>query len=105
MIWKRRYSILNAIHYYYYYYYYPSLREQPAASVDSVLFNMLGVLTYYMRNQYDEFGLEMMRDNLSFYVRLQCSMSPQSPNLITFYAEHCIGLGIQLDDAIQLLQV
>ncbi|XP_046636257.1 F-box only protein 21-like [Daphnia pulicaria] len=83
---------------------YPSLRKQPAASVDSVLFNMLGVLTRFMWNQYDEFGLEMMRDNLSFYVRLQCSMSPQNPNVITFYAEHCIGLGIQLDDAIQLLQ-
>ncbi len=84
---------------------YPSLREQPAASVDSVLFQMLEVLTHFMWNQYDEFGLEKMRDDLLFYVRLKCSISPQSPFLITCYAEHCIGLGIQLDDAIQLLQV
>ena len=84
---------------------YPSLREQPAASVDSVLKNMLGVLTRYMWNQYDEFGLEMMRDDMLFYARLVCSMSPQNPNAITWYAEHCIGMGIQLDDAIQLLQV
>ncbi|EFX83127.1 hypothetical protein DAPPUDRAFT_302130 [Daphnia pulex] len=84
---------------------YPSsLREQPAASVDSVLFNMLGVLTHFMWNQYDEHGLERIRDDLSFYLRLKCSMSPQNPHIITWYAEHCIGLGIQLDDAIQLLQ-
>ena len=84
---------------------YPSLREQPAASVDSVLKKMLGVLTEFMWNQYDEYGLETMRDDMLFYVRLACSMSPQNPNAITSYAEHCIGLGIQLDDAIQLLQV
>ncbi|XP_046442921.1 F-box only protein 21-like [Daphnia pulex] len=84
---------------------YPSLREQPAVSVDSVLFRMQEVLTYFRRHQYDEiYGLERMRDNLSFYVRLGCSMSPQDPNRITRYAEHCIRLGIQLDDAIQLLQ-
>ncbi|XP_046439714.1 F-box only protein 21-like [Daphnia pulex] len=83
---------------------YPSLREQPAASVDSVLFNMLEVLTHFMWNQYDEYGLEKVRDDLLFYLRLKCSMSPQNPNVITWYAEHCIGLGIQLDDAIQLLQ-
>ncbi|XP_046656341.1 F-box only protein 21-like [Daphnia pulicaria] len=83
---------------------YPSLREQPAASVDSVLFNMLKVLTHFMWNQYDEYGLERMRDDMLFYIRLECSMSPQNPNIITCYAEHCIDLGIQLDDAIQLLQ-
>ncbi|XP_046654309.1 F-box only protein 21-like [Daphnia pulicaria] len=85
---------------------YPSLRERPAASVDSVLFEMLEVITYFSwRHRYDEiYGLERMRDNLSFYVRLECSMSPQNPNIITCYAEHCIRLGIQLDDAIQLLQ-
>ncbi|EFX61771.1 hypothetical protein DAPPUDRAFT_338193, partial [Daphnia pulex] len=83
---------------------YPSLREQPAASVDSVLFNMLHVLTHFLWERYEEHGLERMRDDLSFYVRLKCSMWPQDPNIITCYAEHCIGLGIQLDDAIQLLQ-
>ncbi|XP_046462667.1 F-box only protein 21-like [Daphnia pulex] len=83
---------------------HPSLKKQPAASVDSVLFNMLKVLTEILWNQYDEYGRERVRDDLSFYVRLECSMSPQNPNTITYYAEHCIGLGIQLDDAIQLLQ-
>ena len=83
----------------------PFLIKQPAASVDSVLKNMLGVLTNFMWSQYDEYRLETMRDDMLFYVRLVCSMSPQNPRAITWYAEHCIGMGIQLDDAIQLLQV
>jgi F-box protein 21 len=67
-----------------------------------VLFEMQNVLTFFMWSQYDEYGLERVRNDLS---RLECSMSPQDPDTITYYAEHCIGLGIQLDDAIQLLQV
>ncbi|XP_046656682.1 F-box only protein 21-like isoform X3 [Daphnia pulicaria] len=82
----------------------PSLKEQPAASVDSVLFNMLHVLTDFMWHQYDEHGHERVRDDLLFFVRLECAMSPQNPKKITWYAEYCIDLGIQLDDAIQLLQ-
>ncbi|XP_046462978.1 F-box only protein 21-like isoform X2 [Daphnia pulex] len=75
-----------------------------AQSVDSVLLQMLDHLTDFMWSQYDEYGRDFMRDDLLFYVRLKCSMSPQNPNIITWYAEHSIGLGIQLDDAIQLLQ-
>jgi F-box protein 21 len=76
---------------------YPSL----AGSVDSVMTR----LTHFVWSQYDEFGQDSMRDDLLFYMRLECSMSPQDPNIITRYAEDCIRLGIQLDDAIQLLQV
>ncbi|XP_046654583.1 uncharacterized protein LOC124348420 [Daphnia pulicaria] len=83
---------------------YPSLREQPAVSVDLVLFRMQNVLTNFMWERYEEHRLERMRDDMLFYMRLECSMSSQNPNIITYYAEHCIRLGIQLDDAIQLLQ-
>ena len=84
---------------------YPFLKEQPAASVNSVLNEMVGSLTNRMWIAYDENGEEMMRNDLLFFVRLECSMSPRNLNKVVQYADLCVDLGIQLDDAIELLQV
>ena len=64
---------------------YPSLREQPAASVDSVLKKMLGVLTEFMWNQYDEYGLETMRDDMLFMYdwRAPCRPKTQTQSRLT----------------------
>ena len=84
---------------------YPFLKEQPLASVDSVLDEMVERLTYRIRIAYDENGGEMMRNDLLFFVRLACSMSPKDSNTVMWYADLCVDLGIQLDDAIKLLEV
>ena len=84
---------------------YPFLKEQPAASVNSVLNEMVGSLTNRMWIAYDENGEKMMRNDLLFFVRLECSTSPRNLNKVVQYADLCVDLGIQLDDAIELLQV
>ena len=84
---------------------YPFLKEQPAASVDSVLNEMVGHLTNRIWHAYDESGEKMMGNDLLFFVRLACSMSPKNSSKVMWYAELCVDLGIQLDDAIELLQV
>ena len=83
---------------------YPFLKEQPAASVDSVLNEMVGHLTNRIWHTYDEYGEKMMGNDLLFFVRLACSMSPKNSDTVKWYAELCVDLGIQLDDAIELLQ-
>ncbi len=84
---------------------YPFLKEQPAASVDSVLNEMVGFLTNSVWYAFDENGDEIAGNDRLFFARLACSMSPNNLNKVMLHAKLCFNLGIQLDDTIQLIQV
>nr|CAH0107282.1 unnamed protein product [Daphnia galeata] len=83
---------------------YPFLKEQPAASVDSVVNDMVGFLTNSVWYALDEKGHEIAGNDRLFFARLACSMSPKSLNKVMLLAKLSFHLGIQLDDTIQLIQ-
>lgn len=81
---------------------------QPAEKVEYVLQRMLEP---YIRDGQTSLWLDRRTETLSNVTRLArlaciiSSLIGEAPDLIVEYAEHCFNYGVQLDDAIYLLEV
>lgn len=85
-----------------------NINREAYAAVDPVhvFQRMVNNLTQCSRVQWDHGRGDQngLRNQLHFY-RLACTVTPGQTQSIVAYAELCVFLGVQLEEAMQLLQV
>ncbi|XP_057370242.1 F-box only protein 21-like isoform X2 [Daphnia carinata] len=86
---------------------YQAAMGQPASSAQQVFQQMMSTMLEQLRNHWGSFlnFTGKGRDNDSrLLIRLAIIISPQERNLVLEYANLCLALNLQMDDAAQLLQ-
>lgn len=87
---------------------YPAAMGQPASSAQKVFHQMMSTIIEQLRSHWGSFlnFTGIGRDNdFRLLIRLAIIISPREKDLVLEYANLCLALSLQLEDAIQLLLV